>query len=396
VLIDRSHVRWGLSCAVILAASGAAYAWASVLPGGARGGNAIGLALGTVAFAFMAFALLLGARKALVRRLAIKGVGLVPRLGSIGFWMRGHLWLGTLALPLALLHSGFRASGPLAISMLVLLVAVVVTGIIGLVIQHVVPHELATRERGQTTHEQTHRRTYNLVSDAHGLVKKTCDEALRTAREAQAVFRAGAATRAQEIAALAEAEKKKRTDDDAEREKAYARAVSEAQAARERLDQARERLDAARPEAPVKKAAPAPVPANARRSRASMGTRLVEPSKTALKSAPPDPATLVAPAELVTFYDEIALPFLLEPDSPRNPLVDELGSEVVFESIHHRVPEAHRAVLADLRASCDAVRRKAHQRSLYVLLHGWLFFHVPIAVLLVALAAIHAVMALRY
>src|SRR5439155_23901536 len=54
-------------------------------------------------------------------RFSIVGLGFIPRLGSMNWWMRGHLWLGFLALPLALLHSGFRASGSLGIALVVLI-----------------------------------------------------------------------------------------------------------------------------------------------------------------------------------------------------------------------------------------------------------------------------------
>ena len=75
----------------ILAAGVVVYlveAWSS--PQGARGGSALGLMFGVVGFGFMLYAAALGARKR------------VPtwRLGRAKAWMRGHLWLGMLALPM--------------------------------------------------------------------------------------------------------------------------------------------------------------------------------------------------------------------------------------------------------------------------------------------------------
>lgn len=395
MIIDRSHASWGFATALLTAAGGAAWVWSRTLPGGAGGGTPVGLALGVAALATMLFALALGARRALLRRFALLGRGFVPRLGSMDFWMRGHLWLGFVGLPLALLHAGFRASGSLGIALLALAVLTVLTGIYGLVVQTIVPHELATRERGQTTHEEGPRRSWNLVSDGHAAVKKITDDALKLAREAQVAFRTASQARLEKAASQPEAEKTKLKAQEDEKEIAHKKAISDAQDVRTRLEKTRERLDAARPDLAVKKpAAPVPAPLKGKLSRASVGTRLAEVPKGPL---PPetDPAALVAPSELVAFYDEIALPFLLAP-LEESLLQDELGSEIVFEGVRQRIPEAHRAALAELRSCCDAVRRKARLHVLYRVLHGWLLVHVPLAVLLVALAVVHAFMATRF
>jgi hypothetical protein len=396
VLIDRSHISWGLFSVALVAAGTAGHVWLRALPGGTGGGSPFGLAVGTVALAAMLFALLLGARKALVRRIGLGGLGFVPRLGSVGWWTRGHLWLGLVALPLALIHSGFRVTGSLATVLVALLVAVVATGLYGLVLQHVLPHELSSRERGQTTHEENPRRTWNLVSDGHASIKKACDEALKSAREAQVAYRTGANARAAEVAALPEGERPKRESEHAEREKVYLQIVTDNQAARDRLDRARERVDAARPETTVKKVvAPPPSPLKAKRSRASVGTRVATMPKGMLLPQAPDPSTLAVPAELVAFYVEVALPYLLEP-AAQSLLRDELSSEIVFESLRLRIPEAQRAALTELRSCCDSVRRKARGRLYYRTLHSWLLVHTPLAVLLVLLALVHAILATRF
>src|SRR6185436_10925046 len=70
---------------------------------GPSGGSLPGLVFGSVGFAFILFAGLLGARKR-VR---------TWRIGRAEFWMRGHLWLGGLALPMIWFHGGFRHGGTL-------------------------------------------------------------------------------------------------------------------------------------------------------------------------------------------------------------------------------------------------------------------------------------------
>ena len=94
-----------------------------------QGGTPLGLAFGIVGFAFMIFAGLLGARKKVP----------VWRVGRAQTWMRGHLWLGVLALPMILFHAGFRFGGPLTTVLMVLLIIVVASGVFGAALQHYLP-----------------------------------------------------------------------------------------------------------------------------------------------------------------------------------------------------------------------------------------------------------------
>src|SRR5271169_600932 len=97
--------------------------------GGSMGGSALGLAFGILGFAFMIFAALLGARKKVP----------VWRVGRAQTWMRGHLWLGLLALPILLFHSGFQFGGELTTALMILLIIVVVSGVFGAALQHYMP-----------------------------------------------------------------------------------------------------------------------------------------------------------------------------------------------------------------------------------------------------------------
>src|SRR5258707_6811239 len=92
------------------------YAWSA--PQGPRGGSAIGLFFGVVGFGFMIFAAALGARKR------------VPtwRLGRAKAWMKGHLWLGLLSLPLILFHGGVSFCGTLNPGVVWVLIITVATG----------------------------------------------------------------------------------------------------------------------------------------------------------------------------------------------------------------------------------------------------------------------------
>ena len=94
-----------------------------------------GLAFGGVAAAFLLFAALLGIRKRLR----------TWHLGRMESWLKGHVWLGLLTLPLVLFHSGFHVGGALTTVLMVLLVTTIATGVYGLVVQRLVPRTLLVR-----------------------------------------------------------------------------------------------------------------------------------------------------------------------------------------------------------------------------------------------------------
>src|SRR5580704_13587409 len=143
--MDATQRGWAFGSLLILIVSGVVYApYAMTAPTGPRGGSPIGLAFGILGFAFMLFAALLGARKR------------VPtwRLGRAQTWMRGHLWLGFLSLPLILFHCGFRWRGPLASVLMILLFITVGSGIAGAAIQHFMPEFMTRAVPMETIYEE--------------------------------------------------------------------------------------------------------------------------------------------------------------------------------------------------------------------------------------------------
>ncbi|HVT87564.1 MAG TPA: hypothetical protein VHD56_01820 [Tepidisphaeraceae bacterium] len=146
--IDKSHQSWlFLSIAILLIAGG--WYWYDVTRGhdalnGPSGGSATGLIYGVLGTSFMLFAGLLGARKK-VR---------TWRIGRAEFWMRGHLWLGTLALPMIWLHAGFRHGGLLTSILTWLTYIIVVSGIIGALFQHLIPNAMTRSVPDETIFEQ--------------------------------------------------------------------------------------------------------------------------------------------------------------------------------------------------------------------------------------------------
>ncbi len=161
-IFNRAHVPWFLF--VVIATVIATWVYVGNflpdrLPGGFRlpgalvqstsgqrnaGGTPVGLVMGSIAFAIFIFAGLLGVRKKLLRL----------KVGSVQSWMRAHIWLTLLTIPLVLLHSGFRVGGPMTLLLLVLYVIVMVSGIYGLILQHRMPRLMQERVPVETIYQQ--------------------------------------------------------------------------------------------------------------------------------------------------------------------------------------------------------------------------------------------------
>jgi hypothetical protein len=163
--IDRTHRAWLIVSLIILGVATAIYVvYAASSPAGPSGGGAIGLTFGIAGSLCMIFAGLLAARKKVP----------VWRLGRAQTWMRGHLWLGLLSLPLILFHGGFRFGGPLTSVLMVLLIVVVVNGIFGAVLQHYMPPVMTTRIPMETIFEQIDRVRAQLLDEADKMVEAVC------------------------------------------------------------------------------------------------------------------------------------------------------------------------------------------------------------------------------
>jgi hypothetical protein len=161
MLIDRTHRGWIVGCLIALLIATAIYIpYARASLHGPTGGSVLGLTYGILGFALMIFAGLLGARRK------------VPmwRLGRAATWMRGHIWLGLLSLPLILFHGGFHFGGAVTYTLMILFIVVVVSGILGLLLQQVLPRLMLTRVPLETVYEQIDPVVEQLREEADELV----------------------------------------------------------------------------------------------------------------------------------------------------------------------------------------------------------------------------------
>jgi hypothetical protein len=164
VRIDRTHQKWLAASLIILSAATAVYVvYAAHSPAGPSGGSPVGLIFGIVGSAFMLFAGLLAGRKKLP----------VWRLGRAQTWMRGHLWLGLLSLPLILFHGGFRFGGPLTSVLMVLLIIVVASGLFGAALQHYMPNVMTAEVSKETIFEQIDHVRAGLIAETDEMIAAT-------------------------------------------------------------------------------------------------------------------------------------------------------------------------------------------------------------------------------
>jgi hypothetical protein len=141
--IDSTHRPWLWISIAVVALSTAAYALyaAHATPGG---GTPLGLTFGVLALACMIFAALLSLRKRFP----------IWRIGRTRLWMKAHLWLGFLALPLVLFHAAFHARGLLAAVLMLLTFIVVLSGIFGAWLQHTLPSKMFREVPYETIYDQ--------------------------------------------------------------------------------------------------------------------------------------------------------------------------------------------------------------------------------------------------
>ncbi|HXR09351.1 MAG TPA: hypothetical protein VN792_01180 [Candidatus Acidoferrales bacterium] len=324
--MDATQRSWAWLSLGILLVSGIVYELYAVnAPAGPRGGSAMGLGFGIAGFAFMIFAALLGARKR------------VPtwRLGRAQAWMRGHLWLGLLSLPLILFHGGFHFGGTLTRVLMWLLIITVASGLFGAALQHYVPRLMTTDVPLETIYDEIGNVRRSLREEADRAVEALCGSLGFAKGDTAEELRAGGFTALRPIAASA---------------------------------------------VPLRTSA------------------AVSAGASAAVAAAPEIALLNAEysAPLTRFYLHEMRVFLEEPMRHGQRLGDAEKAKSAFAALQTLLPAAARDTLKELEEICDEARQLLRQERLHRWLHGWLLVHIPLSLALILLGAVHAVVALRY
>lgn len=144
MIIDRSHRPWAIASAAILALAVVIYVPYSLGSLPPSGGSPLGLAYGIAGFGAMVVVTLLALRKKVP----------IWRIGRTQTWMRAHLWLGALSLPLILLHAGFLFGHGLTSVLMWLFAIVYASGFYGAYLQHTMPRRLMREVPMETIYDQ--------------------------------------------------------------------------------------------------------------------------------------------------------------------------------------------------------------------------------------------------
>ncbi|HET7150983.1 MAG TPA: hypothetical protein VFI60_06200 [Candidatus Acidoferrum sp.] len=324
--IDRTHRSWAFASLAILVASAVVYViYALNAPQGPRGGSAAGLLFGSIGFAFMIFAALLGARKR------------VPtwRLGRAQAWMRGHLWLGLLALPMILFHGGFHFGGALTRVLMWMLIVTVFSGVFGAALQHYIPRVMTTDVPLETIYDEIGHVRLLLREEADRAIEALCGNMGLAKKSEEEGQRAGGFTALRPIATAA-----------------------------------------------------VPLRTSAAVSAGASAAVAAAPERILLSGEEGAP--------LRRFYLDEMRPFLEHPKVRGQRLGDPASASGAFAGLRTLLPAAAHAALADLEDICDEAYQLTRQEQLHRWLHGWLLVHIPLSLALILLGAVHAVMALRY
>ena len=166
MIIDASHKPWiiGTSAAAVLAVS--LYVWLDArTPGGLTGGSTVGLWYGIAGSSLMIYAGLLS---------ALRRVPAWSWIGARRTWLKGHIWLGLLSVPLIWCHSAFGFGGVLEQVLWLILGLVVVSGLVGLALQQWLPRLMTLRVPAETPYEQIPHVCHVMRREADSSVEKLC------------------------------------------------------------------------------------------------------------------------------------------------------------------------------------------------------------------------------
>lgn len=328
MLIDRenwrSHRAWIVIVAMATLGATLWYAVASLTASRLLGGGSLpGFSFGVIGGLICLFEFLIWPRKKLR----------AWRIGRVQTWMKAHIWLGLLSLPILVLHSGFRLGGSLSTVLMVLFLVVIASGVWGLALQNVLPRKMLIDIPAETIYSQIDRIIGQYREEAARLVLATCGKA------------AADPSRATEGRAEEE-------DDDDPGGSTHHLVVG------------------------------------AVRSAGKISGKVLQTRAVGLSVAGSE--------SLRIFFDTVAGPFLRPDGLARSPLRYPDRAAVMFEDLRTKLdPRAHPAAQA-IEGLCTQRRQLAEQIRLHNWLHNWLLVHLPLSVALIALMFVHIFVAMKY
>ena len=359
--IDRAaHIPWAIFVLAVSAAAAFLYAanfhpqrvppnfrfFGETPPAHATiGGTPLGLALGAVSLGIFVFAALLGMRKRLP----------ILRIGHVQRWLRAHIWLTLLTIPLILLHSGFKLGGPMTTLLMGLYAIVMLSGIYGLYLQHKMPTLMKERLPAEIVYEQIPNIRAQLCAAAERLRKSYQRELTGST--------AGGAPPPAAPTALATAS----------------------------IPDVSEHAVLKTPSAVEKPMGGATVRGT---SIAPAAISDAEMARANDEDALSDPASELV---LSDFIGRQLLPYLKARRGGKFRLGHARQADETFRYLKLRVAAPYRLRVEEMQGWCDERRLLDLQTRMQHWLHGWLLIHVPLSFVLLLFTAWHAFVTLfRY
>jgi len=193
VRMDETQRGWVVASIAIVVASTVVYViYALTDPKGPRGASTMGIIFGIIGFGFMIFAALLGARKRVP----------IWRLGRAQAWMRGHLWLGLLSLPIILFHGAFRFGGTLTRVLMWMLIVTVVSGVFGAVLQNYIPRMMTSDVPLETVYAEIGNVRVLLREESERAVETLCGPLGLPKSDHEAILRAGGSSAVRAVSTM--------------------------------------------------------------------------------------------------------------------------------------------------------------------------------------------------
>ncbi|MFM8633416.1 MAG: hypothetical protein ACKOEX_01160 [Planctomycetia bacterium] len=322
-------------CAVaLLAVIAYAFEWSEEghLPGGSsRTGFLYGVAGGLI----ILFELLLWPRRR-VRSW---------RIGSAQLWLRAHVWLGLLSVPLVLMHGRlFFVGGLMNQALLGTFVIVIASGIWGLVLQQYLPKLLLEQVPAETIYEQIEHVAAQQCADAERIVRAVCEPA------------------------------PDQPDDDTGVGLRHEHGSPAEQAGAVHRDE----------------------PEHVAEYAVVTGFRAMTGIQGKVLQTVPIYSVIPGTREISRRFFQDLRPYLLSGAAGGSPLAGPLESARFFESLRSVSPAAANGLIDQLRQVCENRRQFDLQARIHRWLHGWLLVHVPLSVVLGVLLVIHVPVALWY
>jgi hypothetical protein len=167
LLIDTTHRRWAVGTVLTAILAVALYlGLARATPGGLTGGSVVGLWYGIAGSLLMAYAGLLAAHRKLLKW---------PFVPGRSWWLKGHIWLGSLSVVFIFCHSGGRFGGTFETVLMIVFLLTLLTGVLGLWLQQVLPRLLTSRGPAEVPYQQVPHVCRALAARAEETVRLVLD-----------------------------------------------------------------------------------------------------------------------------------------------------------------------------------------------------------------------------